>query len=201
MLLYIILAIVLFILILCIVPINAVFTMAFDNGINGLELYAKYLFIKIPLIPPVKAEAKDIEEQQENDKPQKQKNDIIGSIKKVYHLLVYLKKDIQGIVDFLISKLFIIRDFVIEAHIGVGEPMYTGMLVGAADGFIYTLLGFTKNSMRLKDFTVDIQPDWNAEIFKGGIYLKIHTNLINIFRIGIKLLKAYLKARKILKSL
>ena len=51
---WIIAAVLIFLLILSLIPINAVFTVSYSDGLEGMELFVKFLFIKIPVFPKAK---------------------------------------------------------------------------------------------------------------------------------------------------
>ncbi len=201
--LFIIAAIVSLLVILAFVRINAVFTLAFEDDIKGMELYIQYLFIKKTLFPVFKEDEKEAEHKEEEEKApaKKHKSTKSANIKKIYALIRALDKEITGLLNFIVSSAVTIRNLVIEARVGTDDPMLTGIAVGGADAFIYSILGILDNSAKLKHFRIEISPDWNNEVIKGGIFVKVHTNIFNILRLLFRLAVIYVKLRKVSKSL
>ena len=203
---YIIAGILLLLLIISLIPADAVFTFAYEDKVNGLEFFIKYLFIKIKVLPPKpKKEKVGPDENKKKDKNEsKQKKTVkskAASVKKLYRLIKALSADIQKLITQLISKTFRIKSFILETRIGTEDPMYTGLAVGAANGFIYNLLGMIDRNMKLDKFSVTITPEWENQIFEGGVYVKIRTSIFNILRLAFMLIPLYFKFRRLAKTL
>ncbi|MDO5396617.1 MAG: DUF2953 domain-containing protein [bacterium] len=200
---WIIAAVLIFLLIISLIPINAVFTVSYSDGLEGIELFVKFLFIKIPVFPKAKkAEQKPEKPEQTDEKNTIEKNKVnmIKSIRKMYRLLTGMSKDISEIVSRLVSRTIEIKNFAVEARIGTEDAMFTGMTVGAANGFIYSLIGLMDGYMKLKQFSVSIEPDWNNRLIDAGAYIKLYTNIFNIAGLIPALVSALFKARKLLRE-
>lgn len=196
-------AVLLFLLMISLIPINAVFTVSYSDGLEGMELFIKFLFIKIPVFPKSKKADKMPEKQEQTDEKHtgdKNKADTLRSVKKIYRLLIDLSEDILKIVSTLVSRTIGIKNFVIEARIGTEDAMLTGMTVGAANGFIYSLIGLMDGGMKLKQFSVSIEPDWNNRIIDAGAYIKLYTSIFNIAALIAVIIPALFKARKLLRE-
>lgn len=194
-------AILIILLIISLIPIDAVLTVSYSDGFEGAELFVKFLFIKIPVFPKEHTEEKVSKEQSdEKSTEEKPKRNMTKSVKKIYNLLTELSGDISKIVSMLISHTIGIKNFVVEARIGTEDAMVTGLAVGAANGFIYNLLGLMDNSMKLKQFSVSIEPDWNNKLIDAGAYIKLYTNIFNIMRLLPTLIALLIKSRKLLKE-
>ena len=191
-------AVLIVLLIISLIPIDAVLTVSYSDGFEGAELFVKFLFIKIPVFP--KSRTEETEQPGEKTTEEKPEKDMTKSVKKIYHLLTELGGDISKIVSMLVSRTIGIKNFAVEARIGTEDAMVTGLAVGAANGFIYNMLGFMDNSMKLKQFSVSIEPDWNNRLIDAGAYIKLYTNIFNIMRLLPALIALILKSRKLLKE-
>ena len=198
---WIIAAVFILLFIISLIPINAIFTVSYSDGLEGMELFVKFLFIKIPLFPKAKQEEKKTEVPEQTDESnteEKNKVNMIKSVRKMYNLITGLSEDIFKIISLLISHTIGIKNFAVEARIGTEDAMFTGIAVGAANGFIYSLLGMMDKGMKLKQFYVSIEPDWNNKIIDAGAYIKLYTSIFNIILLIPTLVSALLKARKLL---
>ena len=191
-------AVLIVLLIISLIPIDAVLTVSYSDGFEGAELFVKFLFIKIPVFP--KSHTEETEQSGEKTTEEKPEKDMTKSVKKIYHLLTELSGDISKIVSMLVSRTIGIKNFAVEARIGTEDAMVTGLAVGAANGFIYNMLGFMDNSMKLKQFSVSIEPDWNNRLIDAGAYIKLYTNIFNIMRLLPALIALILKSRKLLRE-
>lgn len=198
---WIIAAVLIFLLIISLIPINAVFTVSYSDGLEGMELFIKFLFIKIPIFPKAKkAEKKPESPEQTAENDTIDKNKMVKSTKKIYHLLTGLSEDISKIISMLVSHTIGIKNLAVEATIGTEDAMFTGITVGAANGFIYSLLGLIEGNMMLKQFYVSVEPDWNNKLIDAGAYIKLYTSIFNIVRLIPVLISALFKARKLLRE-
>lgn len=193
--LYIIGAIVLILVILSLVKINAHFTLAFENKFEGFELEIQYLFFKKVIFPKESKQSADNSETVEEPK----KNGRI-SAKTLFFTARKLKRDIAKVLNFLVLKTVKVEKFTLETRIGTSDPMYTGIAVGAANGIVYNSLALLDRHKLLKSFSVAINPDWNSEIVKGGLYVKIYTNIFTLLRLGCIVLWVVLKALRFMKE-
>lgn len=176
----------------------------FSAGLSGrdgvyVELYIKIWFFKLRLFPAEKKAAKEIADA-EPEKAGTDKKKSAPSFGSLYGAARGLSKDIRELLGFMIKHNVVVRDFSLEARIGTDDPMKTGMAVGAADAFVYGLLGIMDKSMGLKRFSVSVEPDWNSEKIKAGFYTEIYTRIIIILGIIFKALKILIKARRIFKK-
>ncbi len=193
--LYIIGGVVLVLAILSLIKINAHFTLAFENKLDGLEMEIQYLFFRKVIFP--KSEQENTENSENEEKPKKNGK---LSVKAIYYTVRRLKGDILRVVRFLALKTVKVEKFRLETRIGTSDPMFTGIAVGAANGFVYNSLAMLDRHKLLKSFSVTINPDWNSEIVKGGVYVKIYTNIFTLLRLGCIVLWVMLKALRLMKE-
>lgn len=193
--LYIIGGVVLVLVILSLIKINAHFTLAFENKLEGLELEIQYLFFKKVIFPKTAQEDTAVSENEEKPK----KNGKL-SIELMYYVARRLKGDILKVLKFLTLKTVKVEKFNLETRIGTNDHMYTGIAIGAANGFVYNSLALLDRHKLLKSFSVAIDPDWNNEIVKGGLYVKVYTNIFTLLRLAGIVLWVMLKALRLMKE-
>ena len=177
--LYICIAVIVVFLVLSLIKVNVHFSLVFEDKLEGLELQLEYLFIRKTIFPSSPKEAKE-EVQQGESAEKKQKT---FTVKLIYYLIRELKDDIFKLLEFLIKRTVKVENFTLEARIGTDDPMITGMAIGSANGFVYNLLALLDRHKLLKKFSVSIEPEWNHKIIKGGIYIKVYTNIFTVLRL------------------
>lgn len=199
---YIILSILAVLAILFLIPIHGVLTISYSDGYEGTELYGKFLFFKLPIYLSKKRKiAETYEEEEEKEEEEEHPNlKRLKPVKKIYKLINMMSDDIYRIIKMLVSRMAKIKRIAIEASIGTDDAMQTGLAVGAANGFVYTLLGMMDNTMKLKEYSVNIEPDWNREIVDAGLYVDIYTNTFHLIRLFGALVSLYLDVKKIMKG-
>lgn len=179
-------------LILSLIKISVHFSLAFEDKLEGLELQLQYLFIRKTILPSPPKEKKEKVEKVTEEKAEEKEKTL--TVKLIYYLVRELKDDIFKLLGFLVKKTVKVENFTLETRIGTDDPMVTGMAVGAANGFIYNLLALLDRHRLLKQFSVSIDPDWNTRIVKGGVYIKVYTNIFTILRLVFIALGLALKA-------
>lgn len=203
--LYIVLGVLALLLVLFCVRINCVFAAGFSNK-NGayVELYIKYLFFKANILPAEEKAAEEADKAEEakedknkKDEPEKEKQPL--SVQALYRIFIALSERVSNLLSFIVSRSVTIRNFELEASVGTSDPMMTGLAIGGANAFVYGLLAVLDRNMKLKNFTVDISPDWNTELIRGGLSLVIHTNILNILTICFKAAMILIRARSLMK--
>jgi len=195
-------AVIVLLVFIAVMPITVPLRVAFEEKHGDIQFTIKYLFIKIQLIPP-RVTAKEIKKDEkppEEEKPKKRKitdkdiEETIEVVKKLLRIAQALVDDLLHLLGVLMTKDIIIHNFELELRMGTGDPMYTGMAVGAADGIVYPLIGLIDNTMQLKSFNIDIVPDWNNPVFSGSFYIKISINIARILRLVGMLIPMAIKA-------
>lgn len=198
---YIISAVIIFFVILSLISINAVLTISYSDGFEGAELFIKYMFIRVPLIPSGKKAVKEKEKKEdtdaeEKDSKEKSEKNMVETVKKLYYLIGEIKDDIFKILSTLAAHTITIKRFDTEAVIGTEDAMFTGIAVGTAYGALYSVLGVMDHTMNMKSFSVNIKPDWSRKIIDIGVYLKISTNIFHLLKILWMLVVLCIKLRR-----
>ena len=187
---------------IAVMPITVPLRVAFEEKHGDIHFTIKYLFIKIQLVPP-RVTAKEIkkdEKPKEEEEPKKRKitdRDIaetIEVVKKLLEIAQALVDDLLNLLRVLMTKDIIIHDFDLELRLGTGDPMSTGIAIGAADSVLYPLIGFLDNTMRLQSYKLNIIPDWNKTVFSGSFYIRLSINLARILRLVGMLIPMAIKA-------
>ena len=155
------------------------------GGDNTIEL--QYGFLKFSIFPK-KAGREIVEEAEEEagekpEKPKKQKD-----IKKLLRLLKAIYKDLKNglfkILGYIIKRAVTIHELNISADYGFDDPMKTGMATGAANAAVYNIIGLLHRHMKLENWSVSINPDFNEEKLKAGVYCVLGTNVWHILALG-----------------
>ena len=155
------------------------------GGDNSIKL--QYGFLKFSILP--KKAGKEIvkeAEEEAGEKPEKPKKK--RDIKKLFRLIKAVYKDLKNglfrILGYTIKHAVTIHELNISADYGFDDPMKTGMLTGAANAVVYNIIGMLQRHMKLKKWSVSINPDFNEEKLKAGIYCVVGTNMWHIFALG-----------------
>lgn len=190
---YILLTLLAVILILSFVKINVTADFAYKSENN--ELYIKFLFIKVKLYPRVKEEkASD----GEGTKEASEKEDVLGKISGFKKLYAVLKKDIFKLLNYTFEKALAISELNISAKIGTGEPMYTGIVYGAANAAVFGFLGAADRKMKIKKQHTDIKADFDNAVLSAGIYAVVYTRAVHLYYLAARALIMYIKLKHIL---
>lgn len=196
---YIISAVLVLLVTLFLIPIHGILTISYSDGFEGIQLFGKFLFIRIPLYPSRKKEEEREEEKKEDKKEDSKKKS--KPVTRLYKIVKEIDDDIYRIAKMLVTKTATLKRLALEARIGTDDAMQTGLAVGGANGFVYSLLGVMDNTGRLKEFSVSIEPDWSREIVDVGLYADISTNMFHLLRLFGALISLYFSVRKIMKRL
>ena len=158
------------------------------GGDNTIEL--KYGFLKFRILPKKagKEIVKEVEEEagEEPEKPEKPKKK--QDIKKLLRLIKAVYKDLKDglfkILGYIIKRAVTIHELNISADYGFDDPMKTGMITGMANAAVYNIIGLLQRHMKLKKWSVSLNPDFNEEKLKAGIYAVLGTNVWHILALG-----------------
>ena len=176
MLAIIIAAIVAFILL---IPIKAVFEIN-----NGKDFYIKVLFIKIRR--PKKKKSKKKKASAAGKKKKTKPFDIIK-------IILAVKEDIEKFIDFAAEKCTVIEQLSFKLDFGLGDAAQTGIATGGLNAAVYSLVSVVHHKTVLKEWKIDINPDFQTEKFHAEFLCIARTRLLHIIRMGIKGYKLYRK--------
>jgi len=165
--LYIVLAVLLFILLLLLCPLSV----KIEIG-EQYKAYVGYLFIKYDLLKERDKQKK----QKKQEKPQKEKpkpESVTKTLKSFSELLDIFAKDAAK----LLKKLVLNR---LKLTLGVGgeDAAVTALEFGAINAAVYPLVGLISSQIKIKKTDINIYPRYNLE---WEIYLNIKISILPIF--------------------
>lgn len=193
---YVILIIAAVIMLLSLIPINVIADFAYNSDNN--TLYLKFLFIKVRLYPAVEKAVTEYEKKPE--KVDKETLDIAETLKRAKSAYAVLKKDIWQLVNYILTRALSIKELNISAVLGTGDPMYTGILYGAANAAVYGALGAADAKMKIKKYHVDIKSDFDNARLAAGIYAVIYTRFVHLYYAAAKAIIIFMKIKKTLRE-
>lgn len=199
--LYIVLIILAAVMLLLIIPADCVIKLSYnDNEKNGV-IFIRYAFFKFKLLP---AEEKAVKEEKAEEKAKSKKekktgdgNDVKSLIKLAKNVYTELKQDIFNIEGHFFRHTIRIKELNISSKFGVGDPMYTGILSGAANAIVYNAVSLIDRRMTLDKWNVSLDADFDNAYFSAGIYAKIRTRILFILKIGFMAAVLLIKINKI----
>lgn len=205
---YIVLIIAAVIALIIFIPIDAAFSVSYAEKNADVRLTVKYFPIKLSILPAkVKKDAEkaadDAEKGAEKEKKdiEKSKRPLSQTIELAREVIEVTWDDIKKLIRDLFARTLAVKKFYVSAKIGTGDAMYTGIAYGAANAFIYGLLGFIDNHTRLDDWSVDINADYDGFVIEGGADITVRTRIASILVIGFKAAIILLKILKINRRL
>ena len=155
------------------------------GGDNTIDL--RYGFLKFRISPKKagKEIVKEVEEEA-GEKPEKQKKK--QDVKKLMRILkaVYtdLKDGLFKILGYIIKHAVTIHELNITADYGFSDPMKTGVATGTANAVVYNIIGLLERHMKLKKWSVSLNPDFEEEKMKAGVYAVLGTNVWHVLALG-----------------
>ncbi|MGN1116931.1 MAG: DUF2953 domain-containing protein [Candidatus Ornithomonoglobus sp.] len=185
------------------IPIKCAAYLSYTNNTLDQSIDLKYGFIRIRL--PEKKEkvseaaetaAEDTEKEAE-DKPNKVKL----AVSFVRGNIAEIKEAVYKILGYMFRRAVTINLLDIKLIFGTEDAMQTGLLYGAAAGFVYNVLGVMDKKMRLRKHREELKPDFkNPHIF-AELEAIITTNLFNIAALAVIALHNGIPLYKKYKSL
>ncbi len=202
---YIVLIIAAVIALIIFIPIDAAFSVSYAEKNADVCLTVKYFPIKLNILPAkVKKDIKkDAEKDAEKEKKdiEKSKRPLSQTIELAREVIDVTWDDIKKLIRDLFARTLAVKKFYVSAKIGTGDAMYTGIAYGAANAFIYGLLGFIENHTRLYDWRVDINANYDGFVIEGGADITVRTRISSVLVIGFKAAVILLKILKINRRL
>ena len=111
-----------------------------------------------------------------------------------------VKDDIIKILDFASARLVKIQKLDLDIKFGLDDPMETGILTGAVNGAVYTILGVVHNHSYIEKCDINITPDFENVCHSVRFDCIIRMKNVHITVILIKILKVVKKIKKILSK-
>lgn len=212
--LYVILGIIAFFIIL--LSIRLCVTVHYEDDV---ELSVKWLFLNIKILPKKeKKEKKKKDAKPKKEKKPQQESEIIKEPKKKKQdnmfVRFYKNRGVSGVVQLLkdtakavggmfkrIGRAFVFDELFISLAVGAGDSAETAIKYGKTCSAAFPAMGLIVSSMRVKKYSIEINPDF----INGSNSAKLHTKisvrpikLINaviivafelLFKVVVKLLK------------
>ena len=182
--LWITLIIVALIMILFSIHVKAVLCFSI-GGDNTIDL--KYGFLKFR-ISPKKAGEEIVKEAEKEagEKPEKpkKKQDVKKLMRMAKAVFIDIKNGLFRILGYIIKRAVTIHELNISADFGFDDPMKTGMATGVSNAAVYNIIGLLERHMKLKKWSVSINPDFNEEKMKAGVYCVLGTNVWHVLALG-----------------
>ena len=169
------------IVLLCIllVPIRAVVRVN-----DKTDFYIQILWFKIKPSKTKKAK------KTKPSSPKKRNNTEL--VKKV----LAISEDIKEFVSFAADRCTVVEKLELILEFGTSDAANTGIACGALNGVAYTAMAAIHHNTTVKKWRIEIQPDFEREIFSISFDCIVRTRLLHIINIGTKGIKLYNKFRK-----
>ena len=201
--LYIILIIVAVIALIIFIPIDISFAISYIEKNTDIKLTVSYFPIKLKILPAKKKEEKpeddkkEKKQKKEKEKKEKEKQPLSKTIEFAKAVLEETLDDILGLIRHFFAKTLRVRQFLISAKIGTGDPMYTGIAYGAANAFIYELLGFIDHHTKLDKWNVQLDTDFDSFVIDADASVIVRTRIAYILKLGFMAALILIKILKI----
>ncbi|MBQ3461940.1 MAG: DUF2953 domain-containing protein [Clostridia bacterium] len=198
--LYIILIIVAVIALIIFIPIDISFAISYIEKNTDIKLTVSYFPIKLKILPAKKKEEKpedDKKEKKPKKEKDKEKQPLSKTIEFAKAVLEETLDDILGLIRHFFAKTLRVRQFLISAKIGTGDPMYTGIAYGAANAFIYELLGFIDHHTKLDKWNVQLDTDFDSFVIDADASVIVRTRIAYILKLGFMAALILIKILKI----
>ena len=198
--LYIILIIVAVIALIIFIPIDISFAVSYIEKNTDIKLTVSYFPIKLKILPAKKKEEKpedDKKEKKPKKEKEKEKQPLSKTIEFAKAVLEETLDDILGLIRHFFAKTLRVRQFLISAKIGTGDPMYTGIAYGAANAFIYELLGFIDHHTKLDKWNVQLDTDFDSFVIDADASVIVRTRIAYILKLGFMAALILIKILKI----
>lgn len=211
--LYIILGIIAFFIIL--LSVKVAVTVHYEDDV---AVSLKWLFLKFNILPKKDEHKKPKKEKKKKEEKPKEESEVIPEPKKKkkdnMFVRFYRNRGVDGVVQLLkdaakalggmfkrIGRAFLFEELFVYLTVGAGDSAETAIKYGKTCSAAFPAMGFIVNNMRVKKYSIDINPDF----INGSNVAKLHTQisfrpikLINaviivafelLFKVVIKLLK------------
>ena len=210
--LYIILGIIAFFVILLSVKFTV--TVHYENDV---AVSVKWLFLKFDILPKKEKEKKPKKEKKKKEEKPKEESEVIPEPKKKkkdnMFVRFYNNRGVSGVVQLLkdaakalggmfkrIGRAFLFEELIISLKVGAGDSAETAIKYGKTCSAAFPAMGLIVNTMRVKKYNLEINPDFIYGKNEARLHTKISVRpikLINavivlafelLFKVVIKLL-------------
>ena len=156
---------------------------------DGEKLYIKIAWFKINL-------NKEKSDKKDNVAKKEEKKHPANKIDYYRRLLKLVKTDVYDILEYMRKYAVIVDDFKLYIKFGWYDRAEVGIAYGMANAFVYTVMGVLHNILFIKDWNVEIIPEYEKEIFDLKVQGILKTRLVHIMVIGIKAVKILIKVKR-----
>lgn len=179
-------AVIVFLVVIGLSDINIYYSFSHKENENTSKLMLKIWFLKFKI--PVKKDNKETEDLKELKEKKSE-----FKIKYYFRLIDYLKTDFKKFLLYLKDKTVKIQKLDINIVFGFCDAAVTGIATGVINGTVYSALGFLHHNFNLKEFNVDVKPDFEHEAFEALIKGNIKIKIMYIFGTAFLVLKLLIK--------
>jgi len=111
-----------------------------------------------------------------------------------------LKRDVYKVLNYMSAHAVKIDDFNFKLKFGWADKAAVGLTYGLTNAFVYMVMGVLHNALTIRKFDIDIDADYEKEIFAVSLDCILMTRLWHIIIMGIMAIKIYFKAKKFMKT-
>lgn len=197
---YITAAVLAFIMLILLIPVDCIIDFSYNKDKNRGYIILSYAFLKIKILPTekkIEKAAKDTEEEAEKEVPKKDRQSVEGTVKFAEEVYAELKDDIKNLISHFFKKTLRVKELNISSKFGTGDAMYTGIITGGLNGFVYNVISAVDRHMQLDKWNVSLEPDFDNSCLAAGVYCKIRTRCVYVINLGIMAVILLLKILKI----
>ena len=144
----------------------------------------RYWFLRFKILPKEKAAVKAEDKKTGGEEKPKKKRSVQSPLRLLKEVYPDLKDGLFKILGYILTKAVTINELNISADFGFDDPSKTGMTTGAAYAAVYNIIGLLDKHMKLRKRTVSIDPDFDEEKMKIGVFASLYTNMWHILAIG-----------------
>ena len=185
--------------VLLFVPVRLDFRYKKDAVQNTAELYLKYMWFRIKIIPREQKPPK--KQAQKKQEPEQKKDFSIEVFKQQFahykKIFEHSKDDIAAIFQYAGEKAVVLELVDFKLDYGFEDPAYTGMLMGGICGIAYNILALVDRHLDLREKHVDIRPDFHNNCFQMSFQCIARLKNVHIMVILYKVIKIYFKIKNL----
>ena len=177
------------------IHINVKLSFSYNETGNEGEIEIRYLFLKFKVFPKKEETAeKEIEEVEKKEETKdRKKHDLIKYFKIFAEVFDDLKKGVFSLLNYIIHHLITLKKLNISAIYGTGDAMYTGIMTGLVNGFVYNIVGLLSRNVKLKDYNINLKENFSEKELSAGVFCVLNTNVWHILALGAIVLKTAIK--------
>ena len=187
----------LIVVIVLFVPVRLQFKYKKDALQNQTELYLKYMWFRMKIIPRDRAARK----KKAQGAPKKDAEFSIDSFKNKFvrykKIFDFSKDDIALIFKYAGEKAVVLELIDFNLEYGFEDAAYTGMLMGGICGIVYGFLALIDTHLTLQEKHVDIRPDFHNKCFQVSFQCIARLKNVHIMVILYKIIKIYFKTKNL----